>query len=313
MKNRIAEIICLLYVLLFTYSAVSKLSDYQQFTEQLQESPLQRVAGVIAWLTPASELLLAALLLLPQTRKLSLYGSFLLMMAFTCYIIYLLKYVPDIPCSCGGILESMNWTQHLAFNIVFTLLALIAILLLKPTHYQDRVTWRNKIIYGSMTSIILVLIAGAISVSAIGIHHINPPRPGDPIPEFNLLLMDSTTILNTRDIPSGQPIALTWFRPDCGHCQLELLEITGNPDSVKHMRFYFITAAPFKKTKALYQQMHLERYNYITIGIDTGGVFIKHFKPKVTPFQAIYNKEKELTTLLPGEVPLEQLVAASKK
>jgi uncharacterized membrane protein len=287
--------------------------DYQQFTEQLLESPLKRFASIVAWLTPASELVLALLLLFPKTRKTGLYGSFLLMMAFTCYIIYLLKYVPDIPCSCGGILENMTWTQHLIFNIIFTLLALIGLLMLHPRPVVNNRRWRTRIVYGSMGTVILVLIAGAISVSAIGIRHINPPRPGDPIPKFNLQLMDSTSYMNTADIPGGQPVVVSYFRPDCSHCQLELIELTARPDSVKNIHFYFITSSSFKKTRSLYQAMHLEKFSFITMAIDTGNIFAQYFKPRVTPFQVLYNQNKQLTTLLPGEVPIRELVAASRR
>jgi hypothetical protein len=30
---------------------------------------------------------------------------------------------PYLPCSCGGILETMNWKEHLVFNLVFVCLA----------------------------------------------------------------------------------------------------------------------------------------------------------------------------------------------
>jgi hypothetical protein len=32
-----------------------------------------------------------------------------------------------VPCSCGGILEEMSWNQHMAFNITFIAIAVIAI------------------------------------------------------------------------------------------------------------------------------------------------------------------------------------------
>ena len=39
-KNGIIEIICLLYILLFVYAAVSKLLDFENFQVQLGQSPL---------------------------------------------------------------------------------------------------------------------------------------------------------------------------------------------------------------------------------------------------------------------------------
>src|SRR5690606_23761035 len=47
------------------------------------------------------------------------------MTAFTVYIYLILNYSPFVPCSCGGILEKMGWTEHLWFNIIITLLAIV--------------------------------------------------------------------------------------------------------------------------------------------------------------------------------------------
>lgn len=310
MKKWVTEIICLLYVLLFCYAAVSKLLDYQQFVQQLQDSPLKQVAGITAWLTPATELLLALLLIIPKTRKAGLYGSFLLMMVFTCYIIYILKYSPDIPCSCGGILENMNWTQHLAFNILFTSLALIALILMSKKTTAGRTQLRTRVAYGTMSLVVVILTIGAISVSATGINHINPPMAGDPIPEFPLQMMDSVSYFNTQKITEGKPIVLAWFHPECSHCQAELIDLIKDPDAVKPVQFYYLTAAPLSKARELYRAMHLERFNYITVGVDTGRVFYKYFAPKSTPFHAVYNTNKKLIRLLRGQVTPQEVKEA---
>ncbi|MGC1244316.1 MAG: MauE/DoxX family redox-associated membrane protein [Chryseosolibacter sp.] len=51
------------------------------------------------------------------------------MFAFTGYIAFILTFSPYVPCSCGGILSSMGWTEHLIFNVVFTALAVAGIFL----------------------------------------------------------------------------------------------------------------------------------------------------------------------------------------
>lgn len=313
MKKWTIEIICLLYILLFMYAAISKLIDYQKFTEQLKESPLLHFAGIIAWLTPTSEILLSILLFIRRTRKTALFGSFLLMMVFTLYIIYILKYASDIPCSCGGILENMNWTQHLIFNIVFTLLALVALILHKKSSSRPLFYRAHKFLYGSMGTVILLLIIGAVSVASTGTAQGVPPKTGDPIPLFNLLLMDSSTTLHSQDIPAGKPIVLSYFQPDCSHCQAELIEITQKRDSVQHIRFYFITSGSFSKTRFLYRTMQLQNFPYITMGVDTARSFFNHFRPKGTPYQQIYSPRKELISTIPSEASVDRIVSLAKK
>lgn len=310
MKKWVLEIICLLYVLLFAYAAVSKLADYNTFTEQLTESPLSRFAKIIAWLTPATELLLALLLVIPKTRKLALYGSFLLMLSFTVYIIYILKFSPDIPCSCGGILENMNWTQHLVFNIAFTLLALAGIILQRYTSgYAPFIRLRSRLLYGSMGVLVLVVIGGAVSVSAIGIHQPPPIKPGAPMPEFPIQLMtDSNAYFNTKDIPEGKPTMLVYFLPNCGHCQDELIQLTLKTDSLAGMQVYFISGAPWKKIHALYKAMDLSRFSQqITLGADTSHYFNKTFNPFGTPYHALYNKNRKLARIIPRQATMQEI------
>jgi hypothetical protein len=48
---------------------------------------------------------------------------------FTGYIIAITRFSDNVPCSCGGVLQTMSWNQHMVFNIVFILLALTGVFL----------------------------------------------------------------------------------------------------------------------------------------------------------------------------------------
>jgi hypothetical protein len=128
LKTILVETICYLYIFLFTYAAVSKIIDFDNFEIQLGQSPMLReFVFFISYGIPAIELILAGLLLFKKTKLIGLYGSFALMSSFSTYLFILLTYSDYIPCSCGGILEKMGWEEHLAFNIVFLIMAVIAI------------------------------------------------------------------------------------------------------------------------------------------------------------------------------------------
>jgi hypothetical protein len=129
-RQIIVPVVCYLYILLFVYAAISKLLDFENFRVQLAQSPLLSAwAGMIAPSVIAIELVLALLLSFNPTRLTGLYASFFLMIAFTVYIYIILNYSDFVPCSCGGIIEKLNWPQHMTFNIAFALLALFAIIL----------------------------------------------------------------------------------------------------------------------------------------------------------------------------------------
>jgi uncharacterized membrane protein YphA (DoxX/SURF4 family) len=122
------NIISLLFIVLFVYTAMSKLLDFETFQIQLAQSPLlSAYAGIIAWLVPGVEIIIALLLVFERFRILALYAAFTLMVMFTAYIYIILNFSDFVPCSCGGVLEDLSWTQHFIFNAVFILLAATAI------------------------------------------------------------------------------------------------------------------------------------------------------------------------------------------
>jgi uncharacterized membrane protein YphA (DoxX/SURF4 family) len=117
--------------LLFVYAAISKLLDFENFKIQLGQSPiLSPYAMYFAWGVPIIELILAFLLLFNSCKIIGLLGSYIMMVLFIIYIYILLHHSSFLPCSCGGVLERMNWNEHLIFNFTFLVLAVFGILFL---------------------------------------------------------------------------------------------------------------------------------------------------------------------------------------
>lgn len=158
-KRVVIECICLLYALLFIYASVSKIMDFERFRVQLSQSPiLSAFAAWISWAVIGIELLIAALILYNKTRTIALFAALSLMSMFTAYIFIILHFSSFVPCSCGGILEKMNWKVHFIFNLVFLLLALIA-LILKTERYQNAMMKKKlKLYFGYMFFSILTSI-----------------------------------------------------------------------------------------------------------------------------------------------------------
>ncbi|MFB2118721.1 MauE/DoxX family redox-associated membrane protein [Parapedobacter sp. 2B3] len=125
------EIISALFVLLWCYAAISKLLDYGTFRVQLGKSPLiTEFAGFAAIAVPLLELVIAGMLLTKRLRLQGMYASLFLMTLFTAYIIAILNFSYYIPCSCGGILSSLGWTEHVIFNLAFVVMAIVGIILM---------------------------------------------------------------------------------------------------------------------------------------------------------------------------------------
>ncbi|ATP56262.1 hypothetical protein CPT03_07150 [Pedobacter ginsengisoli] len=135
-KVLLIEIVSVAFLFLFVYAAFSKLSDIEKFRVQLGKSPiLNAFVGIVVYIVPMVEILLAVMLCFKRSRLIAIYGAYTLMLCFSIYIIYILKYSPYIPCSCGGILENMSWRQHLVFNIGFVFVSIVGILMY-PTNKE---------------------------------------------------------------------------------------------------------------------------------------------------------------------------------
>lgn len=125
MRKIIETLVVLFFILLFVYTATSKLIDFENFQVQIAQSPLlSAFATPIAYGVVFGELFIALMLCFKKSRTLGLYLFIGFMTAFTVYIYLILHYSPFVPCSCGGILEDLGWKEHLWFNVVVTVLGI---------------------------------------------------------------------------------------------------------------------------------------------------------------------------------------------
>lgn len=141
-KGIIVELAVVLFIILFLYTAISKIMDYEIFKEQLAESPvLAPFSKLIAIGLPIVEFLVTILLIIPKWRLKGLYSSLILMTSFTVYIVVLISFSTHLPCSCGGVLAEMSWKQHIVFNSFFVGLSILAIRIERKLRMQHTNEW----------------------------------------------------------------------------------------------------------------------------------------------------------------------------
>jgi uncharacterized membrane protein YphA (DoxX/SURF4 family) len=123
------ELFSFCLILLFVYTASSKLLDFNQFKVEMYDQTLpHRIATLLIWLLPGVEISVSLLLLFEKTRLAGFYASGILIVLFTGYIgLVLLNYFGRVPCSCGGVIKALGWRLHLVFNLFFLLLSLLGI------------------------------------------------------------------------------------------------------------------------------------------------------------------------------------------
>jgi putative oxidoreductase len=136
-RDLVVELICGLLIFLFCYTALSKLLNLEKFVRDMKSQPLPDVvSGSLVVLLPFSEVLISGLLFFKKTRLRGLLLSLILMISFIIYIVTVLTGGFDkVPCSCGGVIEWLNWEEHLLLNLFFVLLIMFALMLETGSKY----------------------------------------------------------------------------------------------------------------------------------------------------------------------------------
>ncbi|WP_372976114.1 MauE/DoxX family redox-associated membrane protein [Mucilaginibacter sp.] len=141
-SNRISfqDVVAFFLIVLFIYTAVSKLLDFSQFQKQMELQTLPAwLQLVLIWSLPTIEIITGLLLMFIRTRMVGFYLSALLLIIFTGYIaLVLLNYFGRVPCSCGGVIRTLGWGLHLIFNVFFLLLSFLGIYLINR---ERRIDW----------------------------------------------------------------------------------------------------------------------------------------------------------------------------
>lgn len=123
----LSEFYALILAFLFAYTAIAKVYDWQatQLAIFNQVVPYWS-KNLLLFGIPIVELGIAGMLLIPVWRRVGFLASFILMSAFTGYVAWVwLGIAGRIPCSCGGVISSLSWGQHLIFNLVFLTISLV--------------------------------------------------------------------------------------------------------------------------------------------------------------------------------------------
>ncbi len=170
-------------------------------------------------------------------------------------------------------------------------------------------------------AVILLLSVLAVHAQGKGDKHKKVVRDNLPymkytdLPAFNIRLMDSTTVFNTFNIPTGQPVALMLFDPGCKHCHDVITELVRGMDSLKNISFYFITfSGDFKAMRAYYNEFNMGKYpNIKAMGRDYEFFYMDYYGVNSFPDVALYNADKQFLHLFEGRATVKELYEYTHK
>jgi len=130
------------------------------------------------------------------------------------------------------------------------------------------------------------------SMSLLAQENIDPNAPflkDKNMPKFTLNLTTGKTFNNTQ-IPKTKYTCIIIFSPDCSHCQDEATELTKNADKFKSVFFIWNSYKEMADIKAFATKYGLDKQSNVIVGRDPEFSIPVFFRPRMTPFVAVYEK-----------------------
>jgi len=138
-------------------------------------------------------------------------------------------------------------------------------------------------------------------------------KEGKPLPEFSILLTDSTTWIHSRDISTNKPFALLYFSPHCPFCKAQTKKIIEDKEMLQDIHFYFISNFSLSEVKTYIKEFQLDKQPNITVGLDSANFVNDYFEVPGLPYIAIYGKDKKLNQAFLGQTYIRQLKKAAEE
>ena len=152
----------------------------------------------------------------------------------------------------------------------------------------------------TLLSVFIVSLFATMTLSAQ--ENIDPNAPflkDKNIPKFTLNLTTGKTFNNTQ-IPKTKYTCIIIFSPDCSHCQDEATELTKNADKIKSVFFIWNSYKEMADIKAFATKYGLDKQSNVIVGKDPEFSIPVFFRPRMTPFVALYDKGQLLKVFEQG-------------
>lgn len=120
------------------------------------------------------------------------------------------------------------------------------------------------------------------------------PDPNAPylkdkkIPNFTLSTTTGKNI-NNKQLPKYKYTCIIIFSPDCSHCEHEAAELTKNASYFKNVLFIWTSYRDMDAIKKFAERYTLDKQSNVIIGRDAEFAIPTFFRPRMTPFVAVYD------------------------
>jgi thioredoxin-related protein len=136
---------------------------------------------------------------------------------------------------------------------------------------------------------------------------------GERIPPFELLMMDSSTLITSERFPGNKPILLFYFDPRCPYCRAQTKDILGDKEILSTFRIYFISNGRYEYLRSFVATFNINRDTSITVAMDKDNWFKRYFRVRGVPFMAVYAVPQKLIAEIEGRARVYDILNLLKK
>ncbi|SEW03892.1 Thioredoxin-like domain-containing protein [Chitinophaga sp. YR573] len=132
------------------------------------------------------------------------------------------------------------------------------------------------------------------------------------LPAFSILLKDTTTKFDIGKIPTGRPILLIFFGPNCPYCDTLTRNILSHIYMLKDVRLFMLSVAYFHDTKVYEEKYQLNKYDNIMLGQTYDNSF-NNFKFSGYPLVVVCDRNKKIKLANIGPLTVDTIRAIIDK
>lgn len=127
------------------------------------------------------------------------------------------------------------------------------------------------------------------------------------MPPFSFRTTGGNVFTNDSLI-GGRPVVFVHFSPSCEHCQYEARELTANKDKLQGVAVLMVTGDTGKALADFETQYGLRAVPGLRVLTDTAGQLYNSFGFTGVPAFLIYDKHRQLSARINGEVQFDYLL-----
>jgi peroxiredoxin len=158
-------------------------------------------------------------------------------------------------------------------------------------------------IFIALLVIAFLLLAGGVYSRKIKAE--NAAHQIEYLPDFTLPSLNGK-MFNSGEIASG-PILITYFHPECDHCQYEISSILSSNLPEEDLKIILVSPADPDQVKSFVSMFDIKHEYLVWILSDTSHAFSRIFQTEIIPANYIYDKNLHLVKTAKGVITVEAI------